>query len=415
MMKKTQYGIPLIKTESEVFSLERNYIGRKDGGSRDEKWLQELMYNEPRLLPVDEIESEFLDLYPVCRELPITKTGFLDILFVNKSGLLTLVECKLWKNPEARREVVGQILDYAQELSRWDFEGLDKAVRKCEGKEFGLIEKVKRYCGEEEWDEVSFIDSVTQNLRRGRFLLLIIGDGIKEGVESISNFLQNYAALNFSFALVEEALFELPKKLGGGILVQPRVLCKTLEVKRAVIKIEGDTINVVSSKPEDSSPGPSARPSSLSDQIFFEKLTESTSTETVEELKDLFDHIDENELSIERKSMRIIRSKELFSKNEAGNPKEFNFVRIRKEGTIDFKGWPAPIGVRYKEKLAEMVNHWKLNNDIPLDFNYNIVNSSDRRIKLEEFLEIKEEWLALVHSTLDEFKKNALKETSAAD
>ena len=63
-----------------------------------------------------------------------------------------------------------------------------------------------------------------------------------------------------------------------------------------------------------------------------------------------------------------------------------------------------------------MVNHWKLNNDDkPLDFNYNIVNSSDRRIKLEEFLEIKDEWLALVHSTLEEFKKNALKETSAAD
>ena len=63
-----------------------------------------------------------------------------------------------------------------------------------------------------------------------------------------------------------------------------------------------------------------------------------------------------------------------------------------------------------------MVNHWKLNNnDNPLDFNYNIVNSSERRIKLEEFLEIKDEWLTLVHSTLEEFKKNALKETSGAD
>ena len=29
-----------------------------------------------------------------------------------------LIECKLWRNPEARREVVGQILDYAKVLTR---------------------------------------------------------------------------------------------------------------------------------------------------------------------------------------------------------------------------------------------------------------------------------------------------------
>ncbi len=33
-----------------------------------------------------------------------------------------LVEAKLWRNPEARRKVIGQILDYAKELSRWNYE-----------------------------------------------------------------------------------------------------------------------------------------------------------------------------------------------------------------------------------------------------------------------------------------------------
>ena len=32
-------------------------------------------------------------------------------------------------------------------------------------------------------DEKQFNDALTANLRRGRFLLLIVGDGIREGVE----------------------------------------------------------------------------------------------------------------------------------------------------------------------------------------------------------------------------------------
>jgi hypothetical protein len=38
---------------------------------------------------------------------------------VTPSGLPVLVECKLWRNPQARHQVVSQILDYAKELSRW--------------------------------------------------------------------------------------------------------------------------------------------------------------------------------------------------------------------------------------------------------------------------------------------------------
>jgi hypothetical protein len=402
-MKKKQYSAPLIKKGSKVYKLERNYVGAGGEDSRDENWLQELVYENPSLLPVDEIEgSEFLNLHPLCRELPITKIGSLDVLFVNESGLLTLVECKLWKNPQARREVVGQILDYAQELSRWDYEDLDKAVRKCEG--LGVIEKLKRSIGDAELDEVSFIDSVTKNLKRGRFLLLILGEGIKEGVENISKFLQKHAALNFSFALVEEALFELPKELGGGLLVQPRVLCKTLEVERAVIRISGDDVNVVSSNPDDSSQGSRGGPSSISDQIFFENLAESTSGPIAEETKGLVDVLIEKGLQVANKQLRIIKTEEMFVENDSGNPSQFNFARIRKDGTVDFKGWTGPVGASYKKELASMGNDWKFVDD-DNDYNKNVVNASgDRvRIKLEELLEIKDDWLDLVDRTLKRF------------
>ncbi len=47
------------------------------------------------------------------REVPVAG-GSLDHLLVDQHGVLTLVETKLAENPEARREVVGQMLDYAR-------------------------------------------------------------------------------------------------------------------------------------------------------------------------------------------------------------------------------------------------------------------------------------------------------------
>jgi hypothetical protein len=46
-------------------------------------------------------------------------------------------------------------------------------------------------------DEIGFTDALTHNLRRGRFLLLIVGAGIREGMEAIAEYLQPQAGLHF--------------------------------------------------------------------------------------------------------------------------------------------------------------------------------------------------------------------------
>ena len=71
------------------------------------------------------------------------------------------------------------------------------------------------------------------NLRRGEFLLLIIGDGIREGVENIVNFVQSHSGLHFNLALVEAALY---RDTDSRIIVQPRVLTRTEVVRRVVIE-----------------------------------------------------------------------------------------------------------------------------------------------------------------------------------
>jgi hypothetical protein len=56
--------------------------------------------------------------------------------------------------------------------------------------------------------EADFVDAVNRNLSRGKFLLLIIGDGIKEGAASIADFLISSGHLNFTFGMVELTIFE---------------------------------------------------------------------------------------------------------------------------------------------------------------------------------------------------------------
>ena len=58
-----------------------------------------------------------------------TSAGAIDVLYVTPNGRLVLLVAKLWRNPESRRKVIGQILDYAKELSKWKYETLDAAVR----------------------------------------------------------------------------------------------------------------------------------------------------------------------------------------------------------------------------------------------------------------------------------------------
>jgi hypothetical protein len=155
-------------------------------------------------------------------------------LFVNQHGRLTVVECKLWRNPQARREVIAQTLDYASALSRWDYASLAAAVEQATGQKdstpFALVK-----AQHPELDEATFIDALSRNLRDGRFLLVVAGDGIKENVEQITDLVQRNAALGFTFALVEMALYGLE---GGKLLIQPRTVCRTHQILKTFTRVQ---------------------------------------------------------------------------------------------------------------------------------------------------------------------------------
>jgi hypothetical protein len=228
-----QHATPLLLAEGAGSAIALTPLGQQVGeGAVSEAYIQTLVHEHPSCLPIAEIDPMFVGAVSICTEL-VTSAGSIDNLLVTPSGLPVIVECKLWRNPEGRREVVGQILDYAKELSRWSSSDLQREVsRRLKRAGNPLLDLVR--AAEPEVDEIQFNDALTANLRRGRFLLLIVGDGIREGVEAIAEYLQGHAGLHFSLGLVELPIFVLPD---GRRLVSPRVLARTELMMRHVVAV----------------------------------------------------------------------------------------------------------------------------------------------------------------------------------
>ena len=89
------------------------------GGGYDEAWIRDLFLAHADAVSLQEIDPSFGPLVPVRKELDTRGAGFADALYVDPLGMPTLVECKLWRNPEARREAVGQILGHARARRAW--------------------------------------------------------------------------------------------------------------------------------------------------------------------------------------------------------------------------------------------------------------------------------------------------------
>ena len=229
----TTYGdLIRVDTDDTPEVLQRVPLGSsRSSGGIDEATLQDLLFRFPQTLPIAQIDPAYAGTVPVCKEL-VLPAGYADALYVNQLGRIILAEFKLWRNPQARREVIGQILDYAKDLASWSYEDLQRQVSLALGTTgnaiFDLVHEQYPDLAESE-----FVDNVARHLRRGEFLLLIIGDGIQEGAANIVDFVQRYSGLHFNLAMVEAALY---RDASDSLIVQPRVLAKTEIVQRFVVE-----------------------------------------------------------------------------------------------------------------------------------------------------------------------------------
>lgn len=244
MRVRGPHGSPLlVHADQSVETLHRIPFAQHQEDPRyyDEAWLQERLYANPEVLPITEVDRKFAPAFSLGREVP-TNAGPIDLLLISPGGYLTLVETKLWRNPEARREVVGQIIDYAKEFTKWTLSDLQEALRRSRARAASddLYAHVQPHGADISQQE--FHDTLANNLRRARVLLLLVGDGIRENVQDISDYLEKYAQLQFALGLVNLAVYQ---RADGSRLLVPNLVSRTREVTRAVIHIENASNAVV--------------------------------------------------------------------------------------------------------------------------------------------------------------------------
>lgn len=204
-----------------------------------EALLQALLERYPDLLAGDQMDAEAPRRWAlVAREagVPGEDGGgarwALDHLFLDQDGVPTLVEVKRSTDTRIRREVVGQMLDYAANaVVYWPVDRLVAAFeRTCEGGGHDPSERVDALTGEPDaWDD--FWQRVKTNLQAGRVRMVFVADVVPPELRRVVEF------LNGQMDPAEVVAVEVRQYVGDGGLrtLVPRVVGQTAqaETKRA--------------------------------------------------------------------------------------------------------------------------------------------------------------------------------------
>ena len=131
----------------------------------DEDHLRNLIWDRPSLMPMSEMglpaEATMIPL----KETSLPGAGSSDVILIDSLGNIVIVECKLATNPEKKRTVIGQVLDYASSLANLSYDDLDERVAREHGR--SLLALMEAMVGVEEWDPEGFQNSVKTHSRPG--------------------------------------------------------------------------------------------------------------------------------------------------------------------------------------------------------------------------------------------------------
>jgi hypothetical protein len=175
-------GVFLLTSDDAIAELDELAFATEDE-------LQALVARHPRLIPAALSAGEPRRWILVGREQAIAETvdgaprWSVDHLLLDQDGVPTLVEVKRSSDTRIRREVVGQMLDYAAAASvSWTSAQLRDHV------EAVAPETVSELIGPEA-DVDSYWDAVEANLRAGRLRLVFLADRIPAELARVVEFL----------------------------------------------------------------------------------------------------------------------------------------------------------------------------------------------------------------------------------
>lgn len=156
-----------------------------------------------------------------------------DHLFVDQDATPTIVEVKRSTNTEIRRQIVGQMLDYAANgVAFWPVDDLRGRFEADKGEDAPLVLAELLHVDADGADDADFVDDfwrrVGDNLRSGRVRLVFVADAIPSTLRRIVEF------LNEQMSQTEVLAIELRQYQGDGVsTLVPRVIGSTQLAARA--------------------------------------------------------------------------------------------------------------------------------------------------------------------------------------
>lgn len=158
-------------------------------GFPDEATLHSLVEQAPQLLPLAGSPS----LVVAGREVALGN-GSADLIAVEISGRLVVIEVKLARNSEARRAVITQVLTYAAYLKGQEPATLETVVLGRHLRERGyenLTGAVAASVQDGSFDHARFDQGVAESLAQGWFRLVLVLDEAPKELIQLAGYLQS--------------------------------------------------------------------------------------------------------------------------------------------------------------------------------------------------------------------------------
>lgn len=163
----------------------------------DENELEELIAKYPTFIAAQDEPKVIL----VARQVPVPDTGTLDVLCIDSEGTPIVVEVKLSRNGESRRQVIAQAIDYVSALSQLTVDELNEITD-------GSLKKALL-----QFSDTKTADSLFEmrwkacggNLRSGQVRVVVAVDDPVESLIRIFQFLRQRSSLDVRLLAVEKS------------------------------------------------------------------------------------------------------------------------------------------------------------------------------------------------------------------
>ncbi|MCL5025960.1 MAG: hypothetical protein M1531_05635 [Chloroflexi bacterium] len=217
------HGVYLIQTRGELVRMVEQPYG-------SERSLQELLAKHPDLLSGDELDDVPSKRWLLIgRELPMPSEEngsgrwSVDHLFIDQDAVPTIVEVKRSVDTRIRREVVGQMLDYAANaVVYWPVEDMrTRFEANCRDQGLDPETVLEEFLGPASDPEL-FWETTRTNLKAAKVRLVFVADEIPAELQRIVEF------MNRQMSQTEVLALELKQYVGSNLkTLVPRVFGRT--------------------------------------------------------------------------------------------------------------------------------------------------------------------------------------------